>query len=255
MSDINKINLTNVIATRSNKKIYRDGDKCIKLFDKGFSKADVLNEALNLARVEETTLNVPKILEVTMLDGCWAIMYEYVEGKTLTEFIAEDPDNIQKYMDMMIDLQITINEQKCPLLPNLRDKMFRKISLTKFDDAIKYELNTHLDGMPRHDKLCHGDFRPSNIVITPDNKPYIIDWSHATQGNASADIARTYLVYLLNNQKENAEYYLQRYCEKTNTPRVYIERWVRIVAASQTVKGNAEEIDFLSRMVNVVDFQ
>jgi len=248
------LNLSNVIAKRSNKTIYRDGDKCIKLFDKDFSKADVLNEALNLARVGETELNVPKILEVTMVDGSWVIVYEYIEGKTLTEIIAEDPDNIHKYMDLMIDLQITVNNQKCPLLAKLRDKMFRKISLTNFDESVKYELHTHLDGMPRHNKVCHGDFRPSNIIITPNNTPYIIDWSHATQGNASADIARTYLVYLLNNQKENAEYYMNRYCEKTDTPRVYIERWVRIVAASQTVKGNAKEIEFLSRMVDVVDF-
>jgi len=248
------LNLSNVIAKRSNKTIYRDGDKCIKLFDKDFSKADVLNEALNLARVGETELNVPKILEVTMVDGSWVIVYEYIEGKTLTEIIAEDPDNIHKYMDLMIDLQITVNNQKCPLLAKLRDKMVRKISLTTFDESVKYELHTHLDGMPRHNKVCHGDFRPSNIIITPNNTPYIIDWSHATQGNASADIARTYLVYLLNNQKENAEYYMNRYCEKTDTPRVYIERWVRIVAASQTVKGNAKEIEFLSRMVDVVDF-
>jgi len=250
------LNLNNVIATRSNKTIYRDGDKCIKLFHKGFSKADVLNEALNQARVEEfTKLNIPKVLEVTMIDGSWVIVFEFIEGRTLTEIIAENPGNIHEYIDLMIDLQINVHEQKCPLLTKHRDKMFRKISLTEFDEAIKYELHTHLDGMPRHNKVCHGDFRPSNIVFTPDNIPYIIDWSHATQGNASADFARTYLVYLLNNQKDNAEYYMKRCCEKTDTPRAYIERWVRIVAASQTVKGSPQEIAFLSRLVDVVDFQ
>ena len=132
--------------------------------------------------------------------------------------------------------------------------MFRKISLTDFDEAVKYELHTHLNGMPRHNKVCHGDFRPSNIIITPDNTPYIIDWSHVTQGNASADAARTYLLYLLKSEEENAEYYIRRFCEKTNTPRVYVEQWVRIVAASQTVKGNLNETAFLSRFVNVIDF-
>jgi len=251
---MSRLNLTNVIAKRSNKTIYRDGDKCMKLFDKGFSKADVLNEALNHARVEETDLNVPKILEVTMIDGSWVIVYEYIEGKTLTDIIAEDPTNIHKYINLLLDLQISVHEQKCPLLTKHRDKMRRKISLTDFSEAIKYELHTHLDGMPRHNKVCHGDFRPSNIIITPDSIPYIIDWSHATQGNASADVARTYLVYLLKDEKENAEYYIKRYCEKTGTPRVYIERWVRIVAASQTVKGNTNEITFLSRLVDVIDF-
>jgi len=251
---MSELNLSNVIATRSNKTIYRDGDKCIKLFDKDFSKADVLNEALNQARVEDTELNVPKILEVTMIDGSWVIVCEYINGKTLSDIITEDPANVHKYIDLMIDLQINVHEQNCPLLTKHRDKMRRKISITEFDDAIKYELHTHLDGMPRHNKVCHGDFRPSNIIISTDNTPYIIDWSHATQGNASADVARTYLVFLLKDEKENAEYYIKRYCEKTNTQRVYIERWVRIVAASQTVKGNANELAFLNRLVDVIDF-
>ena len=43
----------NCISERINKKIYRDGDRCIKLFDEVFSKADVLNEALNHARVAQ----------------------------------------------------------------------------------------------------------------------------------------------------------------------------------------------------------
>ena len=44
------------------KKVYRDGDRLIKSFDETYSKADILNEALNQARVEQTSLNIPKIL-------------------------------------------------------------------------------------------------------------------------------------------------------------------------------------------------
>ena len=251
---MSKLNLTNIIAKRENKTVYRDGNRCIKLFDKNYSKVDVLNEALNQARMTETSINVPQILEVTMKDGSWALIYEYVEGKTLGEIIAEDPANVHKYIDQMIDIQISIHEQRCILLTKHLDKMRRKISLTQFDDTKKYELHTHLNSMPRHDKVCHGDFRPSNIIITPEGVPYIIDWSHVTQGNASADVARSYLVFLLKGEFKNAEYYINRYCEITSTPRQYIEKWVRIVAASQTVKGNQDETAFLSRFVDVVDF-
>ncbi|MDR0321968.1 MAG: phosphotransferase [Treponema sp.] len=249
------MNLDKVIAKRENKTIYRDGERRIKVFNKDFSKADVLSEALNQAKVEETELNIPKILEVTMIDGCWAIIAEYIEGKTLTELTNENPEKTLDYIDLMVDLQIKTHIQKCPQLPNkLHDKMLRKISLTNFDATIKYELQAHLDGMPRHNKLCHGDFRPSNIIITPQNVPYIIDWSHVTLGNASADVARTYLLYLLADQKDFGEYYMNKFCEETCTPRNYIEKWVRIVAASQSVKGNKEELAFLSAIVDVVDY-
>lgn len=249
------MNLENVIAKREHKTLYRDGDKRIKIFDEGFPKADVFNEALNQARVEETELNVPKILEVTKLNGCWVIISEYIEGKTLTDLINEEPERTKEYIDLMIDLQIQTHAQKCPLLTKLRDKMFRKIALTNFDLTTKYELQTHLEGMPRHNKVCHGDFRPSNIIITPEGIPYIIDWSHVTQGNASADVARTYLLYLLADQKENGEYYINRFCEKTDTPRKYVEKWIRIVAASQSVKGNQKERAFLNRIVDVVEYE
>ena len=56
--------LDKVIAERATKTVYRDGDRVVKVFNEDYSKADVLNEALNHARVEETGLCIPKILEI-----------------------------------------------------------------------------------------------------------------------------------------------------------------------------------------------
>jgi len=198
---------------------------------------------------------VPKILEVTQFNGCWVIVSEFIEGKTLTELIEENPQKTKEYIDLMIDLQIKTHVQKCPLLTKLKDKMFRKITMTDYDETMKYDLQTRLNGMPHRNKVCHGDFRPSNIIITPEGIPYIIDWSHVTQGNAFADVARTYLLYLLADQKENGEYYLNKFCEKTNTSRRNAERWIPIVAASQSVKGNKKEREFLHSIVDVVEYE
>lgn len=73
------------IVNRENKQIYRDGDTLVKVFDeKAYTKAQVLNEALNTARVEETGLKIPKLLDVRKVDGGWAITREYIEGKSLS---------------------------------------------------------------------------------------------------------------------------------------------------------------------------
>ena len=53
-----------VLAVRTSKIIYREGDTVLKVFDTNYSKADVLNEALNQARVEETGLNIPRLIDV-----------------------------------------------------------------------------------------------------------------------------------------------------------------------------------------------
>lgn len=243
--------LDRVIAVRTNKTVYRDGDDCIKVFGEDYSKGDILNEALNHARVEATGLNMPGIKAVTMLDGKWAIVTDYVKGKTLAQLIEENPDKKPEYLNDFVDLQMHVHTYLCPQLIKLKDKMNRKISETTFDATTRYELHTRLEQMPVHKKLCHGDFNPSNVIIREsDGKPFIIDWSHATQGNASADVARTYLCFLLAGDNAAAERYLDLFCEKSGTLKSYVQRWMPIVAASQSVKGRAEERAFLVDLVN-----
>lgn len=247
--------LDKIVATRKNKTIYRDGDRCIKLFSAGYSKSDVLNEALNQARIEETGLQIPRILEVAMIDGKWAIVSEFIEGKTLSALMEEHPEKKKEYIELLVELQMSVHQKSAPLLNKLKDKMNRKISESDFDETTKYELHTRLEGMPKHKKVCHGDFNPSNIIITPDGAPYIIDWSHATQGNASADVARTFLLFSLGGDNGDADLYLDTFCEKSGTEKQYVQKWMPIVAASQSVKGNTEEREFLANWVNVVDYE
>lgn len=249
------MNLDNVISVRKSKTLYRDGDKCVKVFDSEFSKADILNEALNQARVEETCLNIPKIIEVCTVDGKWAIVSQFISGKTLAAIMDEDPDNVDKYLEMFVDLQIKVQSHTCPNLNKLKDKMNRKIGEAKLDATTRYELRTRLESMPKHNKLCHGDFNPSNIIISDDGTAYILDWSHATQGNASADAARTYLLFCLSGDTELANKYLELFCKKSDTARQYVQKWMPIVAASQSVKGNEHEREFLLSWVDVVDYE
>lgn len=247
--------LDRVIAVRNSKTVYRDGEDCIKVFDKDYSKADVLNEALNQARIEETGLHIPKIKEVLTIDGKWAIVSEYIKGKTLAQLMEEHPEKKSEYLELLVDLQMQVHAKTCPLLTKLKDKMNRKISAADLDATTRYDLHTRLEGMPKHNKVCHGDFNPSNVVIAEDGTPYILDWAHVTQGNASADVARTYLLFWLNGDFDGAKEYLDLFCKKSGTEKRYVEKWMPIVAASQSVKGNEKERQFLLSWVNVVDYE
>ena len=249
-----KIQADKIIAVRTSKTVYRDGDTVIKVFDENYSKADVLNEALNQARIEETGLNIPKILEVSKMDGKWALTSEYIPGVTLQQLMDKYPEKKNEYLEQFVDIQMQVHSKTCPLLTKLKDKMNRKINETDLDATTRYELHTRLEGMPKHNKVCHGDFNPSNIIISDDGKPYIIDWSHVTQGNASADAARTYLLFWLNGDIEGAEEYLKLFCQKSNTAKQYVQKWMPIVAASQSVKGNEDERQFLLSWTDVVEY-
>ena len=200
---------------------------------------------------------IPRVLAVTTVDGKWAIVYEFIQGKTLAQMIQEDTEGerTEEYLELLVDLQLKMHSMTCPMLNKLKDKMNRKISQAQLDATTRYDLHTRLEGMPKHNKVCHGDFNPSNIIITEDGTPYILDWSHATQGNASADAARTYLLFCLAGNEDMAAKYLSLFCRKSDTARQYVQKWMPIVAASQSVKGNAHEREFLLSWVGVVDWQ
>jgi len=103
------MNLDKVIAVCNNKTVYRDGNFAVKVFNEGFSKADILNEALNQARVEETGLHIPAVEEVMKIDGKWAIVSEFIEGKTLARLIEESPGKKAEYIELMADLHILVH--------------------------------------------------------------------------------------------------------------------------------------------------
>ncbi len=249
------MNLEKIIAVRKGKTVYKDGDNCIKIFNEDYSKADILNEALNQARVEELPINVPKIKAVTKIDEKWAIVTEYIEGKTLAQLMTENSDKIDEYLEKFIDLQLQVQSNTSPLLTKLKEKFIKKIYLAEVDPNLKYDLHTRLDSMAKGYSVCHGDFNPSNIIIGENGKTYIIDWGHATQGNPCADVARTYLLFCLAGDKATAEKYMNLYCIKSKKDKKDVQRWLPIVAVSQSVKGNKEERDLLLTWANVMDFE
>ncbi len=250
-------NLNNPIAERKTKTVYKDSDKTIKLFVENYSKADILNEALNQARVEEgTALNVPKLLEVTKIDGRWGLVSEHIEGTPLNKLMEEHPEKEEEYLNLFVDTQIKILSNSVPLLNRIKDKFRRKLSnAVNIDENTRYELMQRLEGMKNHTKLCHGDFNPSNVIIKENGEVYVIDWSHVTQGNASADAARTFLLFSIEGKSELAEKYINLFSEKSGITKANIQRWIPIVAATQMTKGKEEEQEFLSNWINVVDYE
>ena len=52
-----------------------------------------------------------------------------------------------------------------------------------------------------------------------------------------------------------AEMYLNKFCEKTNTSKKYVQDWLPIVAAFQLTENNPAERDLLMKWVNVVVYE
>ena len=81
-----------------------------------------------------------------------------------------------------------------PELPSQRQRLEDKIrSAAALPPDLRQAVLSSLSQMPDSSRLCHGDFHPGNILITP-RGPIIIDWIDATHGNPLADVARTWVI-------------------------------------------------------------
>lgn len=249
------INLDNPIVERKTKTVYRDGDKTVKLFVENYSKADILNEALNQARVEEgTDLNIPKLIEVSKIDNRWALVFEHKDGETMAQMLENNPEKEEEILNKFVDIQLNILSKTVPLLNRMKEKYKRKINSLDITDNIRYELLQRLDGMKDHVKLCHGDFNPSNIVINEKGEVSILDWTHVTIGNASSDAANTYMQFIMDGKNDRAEKYLEIFSVKSGINKNLVQRWIPIVAASRKAKGIEEEKEILDRWLDVLDY-
>lgn len=243
-----------VLVERDNKTVYKDNDKTIKLFVENYSKASILNEALNQARVEEgTNLKVPKLMEVGLIGNRWALVSEYIEGTPLDKLMKLYPEKEDEYLNLFVNLQLEILSHSVPLLNRMKEKYRRKINETDLDSNTKYELLQRLEGMKKHTKLCHGDYNPSNIIVKEDGSIYIIDWAHVTVGNASGDAAKTFLLFAMDDNESLGHKYLNLFAEKSGIPLSNIQQWIPIVAAIQKTE-KLENKELLNRWIDVVDY-
>ena len=213
--------LDNFVASSDIYDVYESDGMAVRIYKKPEYKEKCLYAALTHARVETTLGNsfikMPVLHEVSVIDGKWAITMDFIKGKTLQQLMDENPDKKDTYLNQFIDIQCEIHAQYMPLLSKLKDKMARQIkTLGQIDEIKKYELLTR-------------------------------------QGNASADVARTYLLFCLNNP-DLAEAYLDKYCVKSGTSKQYVQAWLPIVAAAQLIKGKPEEKDLLMKWIDVVDY-
>ena len=131
----------------------------------------------------------------------------------------------------------------------MKSKLIHKINESALDSKKRSELCKMVYDMPEDDGVCHGDFNPSNIIINREGVPYILDWSHATHGNALLDAIRTYLLFLFNGENETAQKYLNIYCRKNGIDIESVKQWIPVVAAAYSVKCNESERNFLFSLI------
>ncbi len=245
-----------VLLQRTDKVVTKDNGTLLKIFGPSYKVSDILNEAMNEARAAETGLPVAKVLEVLKIRNHWCIRREWIEGETLADVMEKDKKHLAKYLRQFVAIQCEIFSKTSERMGNLADKLDKQISASPLPRETRYDLHMKLQSFPRGKALCHGDFNPTNVIITPKGDWRVIDWSHVRLGDPLADVARTYLLFWLSGHVVAAEKYMELACEALKAKLPDVQKWLPIVAAAESSRDQTpKNHELLIHWASVVDIE
>lgn len=190
------MNLGDAIAIGNTAKVYLYDGKIFKVFNDYLPVTESRYEANKQRIAYSHGLNVPKVLDVTEIDGKQAIIMEYIKGRTIGDILSENMDQAEHFMNVSIDIQQKIHMVVDDSLEPMSEKLRHQIELTTIlDERHKSLCVQKLDSMTFENRICHGDFHLFNLIIADNGEVTIIDWVDSSRGDIRADIYRTYLLY------------------------------------------------------------
>jgi uncharacterized protein (TIGR02172 family) len=219
----------------------------LKLFNSGISRGTVESEA-NLTRIVHATgLPVPAVGEIIEIDGRFGLELERVDGISMLQALTQQPWKLRYYARQLAELQAEMHHCRVPELPSLGERLVRKIKRAeKLPENVRQAALKALETLPEDDRLCHGDFHPNNIMLSP-RGPVIIDWIDASRGNPVLDVARSSLLFGRGHIPSSIpgawlirilQYrlyliYRRRYFQLNPVGQQQLESWIPVVAAAR----------------------
>jgi len=228
----------------------------LKLYHEWFPLQAIKYEERVARAVYESGIPSPAVGEIIEVNGRFGLVYERVDGKPLMDYISSKPGRFFQYARMLAELQARMHTiVAAPSLPSQHQRMKQKILEARVLPAdLQQAALGMLEQLPQGDRLCHGDYHPSNILMT-EKGPLIIDWIDSTRGNPLADVARTSLLMTKTPYAEGDpmrwllvglrdlfhRLYLRRYFQLQPGSREELARWLIVNAAARLSEGIPEE--------------
>lgn len=198
-----------------------------------------------------TGVHTPAAVELVEVNDRSGIIYERVTGETMLTAIMSNLEQTLSFAHQMAELHLAMHQQTATTLPNQKERLQDKIEqVEQLTDGEKTAVLHHLAQLPKAHHVCHGDFHPDNIMLTP-NGPIVIDWIDATQGHPAADIARTKLImtagalpedpvereHLAQLRQTFYNTYENHYLSQSNLTRDEVTAWILPNAAARLSEG------------------
>jgi aminoglycoside phosphotransferase (APT) family kinase protein len=227
-------------------------------------------ESAAMEAVKQVGGATPAALGFVEVDGRPGLLIERIEGIDMLTAIGRKPWKIIRAGGIIGGVHAALNSTAAPSsLQSLKERLSRRIADV---GAVRADLGERgmraLAPLPDGDRLCHGDFHPGNVILSPTG-PVVIDWPGATRGDATADVARTVLMIRLGDLPPGAPLlirkldkvgrtflrlrYLAAYRKVHAIDTTMLERWTVPVAIARLAEGIEPEIPKILKLLGEDD--
>lgn len=252
------------IASGRTAEIYAWKNDCIlKLIRPGFPAGLADQEWMHALYAWKLGASAPRPVQLLEVEGRRGVVFHRIDGLSLARVMQLAPLRIAQYGRMMGSLHARLHTLSAPQLPSQSERLRHNVqSSALLPEELKPGVLALLEGLPDGETLCHADFHPENILLTPEG-PQIIDWESSLRGHPGGDVASTCLVLqvaLLSVRGLNGwlvrqfgqrflRAYLDEYRRLAPANLERLDGWIAVEAASRLEEHRREDWDAMLDLV------
>jgi len=215
--------------------------------------------------LHEQGLPVARPIELTRWEGAPALVSQRVHGASLNAELSRAPWKVVKVARQLAAAQAALHSIQPPAsLDHLHDVVERRLrSNADVPSELVDAALRALAGLPRGDRLCHGNAHLGNIILRG-GEPVLVDCGDATIGDPAAEVAHTLVRYRCARLRGGAPLlarlssaigrrllgvcYLHAYSSLVDLDHAEVDRWVGVRAVERLAEGHPHERRRLARL-------
>ena len=191
-----------LIGSGAKGDVYRYNDEVvIKVYNQRNTYHDVERE-ISLSRMA-FILGIPTAISfgIVSVGRRYGAMYELVDSQTISQHIADNPDQADHYAEIMAEVAHTIHSVALTEdagVPSVKGRLrsYIESGVAHEDKALARRCTDLIDGLPDVLTLVHGDFHTGNVFVQR-GEPLLIDMDRLSTGHPVAEIADLYYFYVV----------------------------------------------------------
>lgn len=240
------------IAQGRTAEVYAWGDgRILKLYHTWCPPDWIENEARVAGAITKAGIPSPAVGEIVEINGRRGIIYERVPGPSMLQDLNAHPWQLLRHARSLAILQSQFVRVTVPGLRGYRQGLGHSIQRAPHLTAeTRARLLAHLETLPDGQTLCHADFHPGNVILSP-RGPVVIDWMTASIGSPWADVARSSMILQIGGRAAGKQLsplvrlalglfhttYLGHYRSLNPDRHGELKRWLPVIAAARLDEG------------------